>query len=337
MTPTWTYSSVEISVRYARYAETRGFTGHEHYADLKIINMNGRLYDPVIARFFSPDNFVQAPEFTQSYNRYSYCLNNPLQYTDPSGEEIFAPWYRDIFGLVQWADFGDQIPLSGTFLGFEGVFTSDGEMRYYYADGRISNLKLPQVFIDWGNPADFTFSFSSFPMRGAGFYRIGDPAEQMGSFSTTFQYMAPINPGYINGLNGYGVANGVKTNLIEAAVRYDYKLAHSWWEFQHLRPKQIKFRKSRTLGKTGAKYLNGYEKLGKGISAISATMETINFVSYSVNNGLHWEVAAKYGLDMTMTLIGTFGGPVGFIVSTTYFILDVSTDGFGGFGKMYSL
>ena len=64
----------------------RGFTGHEHYADLKIINMNGRLYDPVIARFFSPDNFVQAPGFTQSYNRYSYCLNNPLQYTDPSGE-----------------------------------------------------------------------------------------------------------------------------------------------------------------------------------------------------------------------------------------------------------
>lgn len=64
----------------------RGFTGHEHYADLGIINMNGRLYDPVIARFFSPDNFVQAPDFTQSYNRYSYCLNNPLQYTDPSGE-----------------------------------------------------------------------------------------------------------------------------------------------------------------------------------------------------------------------------------------------------------
>ncbi|MCR4872209.1 MAG: hypothetical protein K5885_01570 [Bacteroidales bacterium] len=58
------------------------FTGHEHYAGLKVINMNGRLYDPVIARFFSPDNFVQLPDFTQSYNRYSYCLNNLLQYTD---------------------------------------------------------------------------------------------------------------------------------------------------------------------------------------------------------------------------------------------------------------
>ena len=69
----------------------RGFTGHEHYAGLKIINMNGRLYDPVIARFFSPDNFVQVPDFTQSYNRYSYCLNNPLQWVDPSGELLWKP------------------------------------------------------------------------------------------------------------------------------------------------------------------------------------------------------------------------------------------------------
>ena len=42
-------------------------------------------YDPVIARFFSPDNYVQIPEFTQSFNRYSYCLNNPLKYVDPTG------------------------------------------------------------------------------------------------------------------------------------------------------------------------------------------------------------------------------------------------------------
>ena len=68
----------------------RGFTGHEHYPEFKIINMNGRLYDPVIGRFFSPDNFVQTPEFTQGFNRYSYCLNNPLKYTDPSGE-LFNP------------------------------------------------------------------------------------------------------------------------------------------------------------------------------------------------------------------------------------------------------
>ena len=93
----------------------RGFTGHEHYADLKIINMNGRLYDPVIARFFSPDNFVQAPEFTQSYNRYSYCLNNPLQWVDPSGEL-----------------FGDYFDQYGVFLGTDGI--DDGKIHIINRD-----------------------------------------------------------------------------------------------------------------------------------------------------------------------------------------------------------
>jgi RHS repeat-associated protein len=51
-----------------------------------LINMNARMYDPQLGRFLSPDPFVQAPDFSQSFNRYSYCLNNPLKYTDPDGE-----------------------------------------------------------------------------------------------------------------------------------------------------------------------------------------------------------------------------------------------------------
>ena len=64
----------------------RGFTGHEHYSYFKIINMNGRLYDPVIGRFFSPDKYVANGTFTQDFNRYSYARNCPLMYVDPSGE-----------------------------------------------------------------------------------------------------------------------------------------------------------------------------------------------------------------------------------------------------------
>jgi len=64
----------------------RGFTGHEHLKWFKLINMNGRVYDPLTGQFLSPDNYVQMPGFTQSYNRFTYCLNNPLKYTDPSGE-----------------------------------------------------------------------------------------------------------------------------------------------------------------------------------------------------------------------------------------------------------
>lgn len=63
----------------------RGYTGHEMLPEFDIINMNGRLYDPILGRFFSPDNYVQMPDNSQNFNRYSYCLNNPLKYTDPSG------------------------------------------------------------------------------------------------------------------------------------------------------------------------------------------------------------------------------------------------------------
>ena len=79
----------------------RGFTGHEHYPQFKIINMNARLYDPVIGRFFSPDNFVQIPEFTQAMNRYSYCLNNPLGYIDPTGNKIVFSGEHKIDALNQ--------------------------------------------------------------------------------------------------------------------------------------------------------------------------------------------------------------------------------------------
>ena len=46
--------------------------------------MNGRVYDQKIGRFLQADPIVQAPSFTQSFNRYSYVVNNPLKRVDPS-------------------------------------------------------------------------------------------------------------------------------------------------------------------------------------------------------------------------------------------------------------
>ena len=66
----------------------RGYTGHEMMPEYGLINMNGRLYDPILGRFLSPDNYVQLPDFSLSFNRYSYCLNNPLKYVDPDGESV---------------------------------------------------------------------------------------------------------------------------------------------------------------------------------------------------------------------------------------------------------
>ena len=66
----------------------RGYTGHEHLQGVGLINMNARLYDPKLHRFLQPDALIQDPYNTQNYNRYSYCVNNPLKYTDISGNDF---------------------------------------------------------------------------------------------------------------------------------------------------------------------------------------------------------------------------------------------------------
>lgn len=64
----------------------RGYTSHEHFAEVGIIHMNGRLYDPLLRRFLNADENIQDPYNTQNYNKYGYVLNNPLMFSDPSGE-----------------------------------------------------------------------------------------------------------------------------------------------------------------------------------------------------------------------------------------------------------
>lgn len=63
----------------------RGYTGHEHLDVFGLINMNGRLYDPILCRMLSPDNYNNSTTEAVGYNRYVYVLNNPLKYNDPSG------------------------------------------------------------------------------------------------------------------------------------------------------------------------------------------------------------------------------------------------------------
>jgi phage-related protein len=66
--------------------------------------MNGRIYDPLLGRFLSADIVVQAPGFLQSYNRYSYVMNNPLTLTDPSG--FFWDPDSGWWGAKEWGIFG---------------------------------------------------------------------------------------------------------------------------------------------------------------------------------------------------------------------------------------
>ena len=62
-----------------------GFTGHLGDEELGLVFMRGRVYDPKLGRFLTPDPFVTRVLSGQNWNRYAYVENNPLNYTDPSG------------------------------------------------------------------------------------------------------------------------------------------------------------------------------------------------------------------------------------------------------------
>jgi len=77
----WSYNNVPAAPAWL----IRGYTGHEDMPQFGLINMNARLYDPLLGRMLSPDDYVKEPTATQDFNRYTYARNNPLKYNDPDG------------------------------------------------------------------------------------------------------------------------------------------------------------------------------------------------------------------------------------------------------------
>src|SRR5690554_5465158 len=71
--------------------------------------MNARLYDPLLGRFVSPDNFVQGEFGTQAFNRYGYAMNNPLVYVDENGEFIFSLFLPGIGTIIDGILWGAAI------------------------------------------------------------------------------------------------------------------------------------------------------------------------------------------------------------------------------------
>ena len=130
----WTAAETGITHLFSR-----GFTGYEHLDEFGLINMNGRCYDPLLGRILSPDPLLQNPFDIQNFNRYSYCLNNPLMYIDPSGYliDLDGPIYKFLKRFLQngysassWTDGNDiqtgydlsSVTITDSFLGGDDGF-----------------------------------------------------------------------------------------------------------------------------------------------------------------------------------------------------------------------
>ncbi len=101
----------------------RGWTGHEHLQNVSLIHMNGRLYDSDLKRMLSPDNYVQDPSNTQNFNRYQYGYNNPLKWTDPSGEFGVLAAFA-VGALIGGASYAINVAIDGTAFNWGDFFKS---------------------------------------------------------------------------------------------------------------------------------------------------------------------------------------------------------------------
>ena len=142
----------------------RGYTGHEHLDAYGIIHMNGRIYDPNLARFLQADPFM---EDTGTLNRYTYVLNNPLMYNDPSGYMFDSP--MDFFKTLAVIAIAVHMPTAlAPMLGELGAVIATGALAGFVSTGTVEGAFLGAV-------------------SAAAFYGIGTAFEHFASSHTWMQ------------------------------------------------------------------------------------------------------------------------------------------------------
>jgi RHS repeat-associated protein len=175
----------ELPNGLAGEATDRGYTLHEHLEGLGLIHMNGRVYDPRLARFTSPDPQVTVPTDLQSYDRYAYVMNRPLDSGDPTGygpEPVslgFAPYASNGFAGFSYT-FSTSLFGGGFYNGGQinqgtasNGQTNNGQLNGNWFTGRsgsfttdISGGDISPNFAS-GALADLSYFFSNLDFKGA--------------------------------------------------------------------------------------------------------------------------------------------------------------------------
>lgn len=182
----------------------RGYSGHEYLSQFGLVNMNARLYDPALGRFLSPDPFIQMPDFSQNFNRYTYGMNNPLRYVDKDGEFlhiIIGALIGGTANLIYKAVSGQLHSFKDGFVAFGigaaagGLGAATGGLAFAAAGGAAGGAG---GFLA-GAASGAAASATMMPIQSAGnSIYFGDP------FMTLEEYAIAIGTGAITG----GAING---------------------------------------------------------------------------------------------------------------------------------
>jgi len=202
---------------------THKYTSQEFDTETGLYNYNARLYNPTLGRFTSADTIVPSPFNPQSLNRYSYVMNNPLRYTDPSGHLAVS------FGYFAGGAYGGP--------GAEGSYDFNrgrGSIGVGWGNGGGGSVQSGNTSIGYTQPGSWNIQYgydsfahseyasTSYNAKIANF-GVGVSGKY---YFRNYEYQVGANAGYKNigvsvGHSRYG-GNSVGVGVLQANATYNY-------------------------------------------------------------------------------------------------------------------
>ena len=344
----------------------RGFTGHEHLVAFGLINMNGRIYDPVISSFLSADRYVQDPSSAMGFNRYAYCMYNPLKFVDPTGWRAGhggGGYPRSVSGLIQ--DYlSDPCYVTREQLREAGIYNIEGGYGYaggggtmgaHWMDG-FGTCHYSSWYIltegggfdagAWAIPASFN---SNWVNDSQGYCDFGNMNCVKGESNQNSNSNSATSQGSRGGVGNWGggrdrVKNPVSNN-INTILGYVVTTESTLFGTRSYSLKQLKNQK--VLDELGKSLRTTYETRGivqKGLSGMEVGKVAVGRMT-TASNVLGGVGIALVGVDVILNdniiypshvldvgigAASIFAGPPGWIIGGSYLLIDLGSYAFSG-------
>ncbi len=317
-----------------------GYTGQEHLTAFGLVNMNGRMYDPVMSSFLSVDRYVQQPGNSQGFNRYAYCMYNPLKYVDPTGWEMtrpdasrIIPPKDAILGQAVVTEYGYQLAYVEGILcaGLLGDLTIYDNGDYEWVESECK--KLTWYGGDGGLSAEYSGGVATFPMSGGNgeggigaFWLWGYNAQSIDygiaydfliySTSTVSSLMGASNYSYLNTQNHKSLEELGKNLTKSQKARLSSK-------FPKIAPKGA------SAAKYGEAVMRNIQNSGNILGAVGLGLSMCDpIVSNTIKPSNIYEVTTS-ATCLALSLLFT-SSPVGWIAGAVFLSAEVFSYAFTG-------
>jgi hypothetical protein len=270
----------------------------------------------MLGRFLSPDPHIQSPDCPQNYNRYTYCLNNPLRYTDPTGKTYYTTTNK--FEIERFLR----------------------ELKYGNANRVLNNYN----FSNWTKYNVLLLSVNS--PNGVAYLTLMPSSKLSASIisSDSFEmyceltdYEVIVEKIRFSPYSLYVLPLGFDTSIYADSDSDVLKLPEWVSDANTLvgagsASQGIKMeilRKYTNNVPEIKKYLTYSKNLCKTMSFTNIAYEIIDYTLYTIDSGFNWGKTIKTGIDIGFSIVGTMSGPLYTGLSSGYYLIDTATNGFG--------